>query len=291
LINDKSLFVVSRTDILVIRATSLRVMMDSGAQPVMIGKGLADSLALTPANLDPCPFTIVTSVGGTKRATGYTKTPLRLIFNVGAGPTYTHLSMKCVVTNATNYDILVGQQALYPLGFGLDNWTEEAWIRPGWSSGDSRKEFIPVAFAATSMTMVAEAMFGCSGSVADLPCALVLLEETLDYAFNAAEQQILSPSQISARHSKDPPPPWCTPKELSDHCRRIVADFRPGETPPTSSSFSFAQPIRWQPSPEGIVLVEIFGGIGTGLAAVLEAGITVRRYIHVDNGYAANRAV
>jgi hypothetical protein len=33
--------------------------------------------------------------------------------------------MKCVDTNATNYDILVGQQALYPLGFGLDNWTEE----------------------------------------------------------------------------------------------------------------------------------------------------------------------
>jgi site-specific DNA-cytosine methylase len=37
--------------------------------------------------------------------------------------------------------------------------------------------------------------------------------------------------------------------------------------------------------------VEIFGGIGTGVAAVLEAEITVRRYIHVDNGYAANRAV
>jgi hypothetical protein len=47
--------------------------------------------------------------------------------------------MKCVITNATNYDILIGQQALYPLGFGLDNWTEEAWIRPGWSSGDGRK--------------------------------------------------------------------------------------------------------------------------------------------------------
>jgi hypothetical protein len=211
LINDESLFVVSRTDIPVIRATPLRVMMDSGAQPVMIGKGLADSFALTPANLDPCPFTIVTSVGDTERATGYTKTPLHLIFNVVAGPTYTHLSMKCVVTNATNYDILVAQQVLYPLGFGLDNWTEETWIRPGWSSGDGKKVFILVAFAATSMTMVAEAMFGCSGSVANLHCALVLLEETLDYACNATEQQILSYLQISARHSKDPPPPWRTP--------------------------------------------------------------------------------
>jgi len=124
LMNEKSLFVVSRADIPTIRATLLRVVMDSGAQPVMIGIGLADSLKLTPANLDP--FTIVTSVGGTERATGYTKAPLRLIFNVGARPTYTHLSMKCVVTNATNYDIFVGQQVLYPLGFGLDNWTEKA---------------------------------------------------------------------------------------------------------------------------------------------------------------------
>jgi hypothetical protein len=64
-----------------------------------------------------------------------------------------------------------------------------------------------------------------------------------------------------------------------------------GETPPISSSFFFAQPIRWQPPPEGIVIVEIFGGIGTSLAVVLEARITVRRYIYVDNGYAANRVV
>ena len=188
LMNDKSLFVVLRTDIRAIRATSLRVMMDSGAQPIMIGKRLANNLGLTPTNLDPCPLTIVTSVRGIERATSYTKTSLRLIFNVGARPTYTHLSMKCVVTNATNYDILVGQQALNPLGFGLDNWTEEAWIRPGWYSSDGKKVFIRVAFATTSMTMVAEAIFGCSGSIADLPCALVLLEETLDYGCNAAEQ-------------------------------------------------------------------------------------------------------
>jgi site-specific DNA-cytosine methylase len=29
--------------------------------------------------------------------------------------------------------------------------------------------------------------------------------------------------------------------------------------------------------------VEIFGGIGTELAAMLEAGLTVRRYVYVDN--------
>ena len=87
--NDTSSFVVSRADILAIRATPLRVMMDSGAQPVMIGKKLSDSLGLTLANYDPFPFTIVTSVGGTKRATCYTKTSLHLIFLMWGHDLYT----------------------------------------------------------------------------------------------------------------------------------------------------------------------------------------------------------
>ena len=77
LMNDKSLFVVSRADMPTIHATPLRVMMNSDAQPVMIGKGFADSFGLKPTKLDPCPFTIMISVRGTERATGYTKTPLR----------------------------------------------------------------------------------------------------------------------------------------------------------------------------------------------------------------------
>ena len=153
------------------------------------------------------------------------------------------------------------------------------------------KVFIHVVFAVTSIIMVAEAMFGCSGSIANLPCVPVLLEETLDYACNASEQEILPSFKIHARHFKDPLPPWCTPKKLSDHCRHIVADLGLGETPATSSSFFFAKPIRWQPPPEGIVIEEIFGGIDTSLAAMLEADITVKQYIHVDNGYATNRTV
>jgi site-specific DNA-cytosine methylase len=151
--------------------------------------------------------------------------------------------------------------------------------------------FIPVTFAATAMTMVAEAMFGCSALATDLQCAPILLEEALAYTCSAAEQLDSASLQIPARHFKDPSPPWHTPRELSEHCLQIVADLGLGHTPSTSPLFSFAQPIRWQPPPEGIILVELFGGIGTGLAAVLEVGLRVKKYIHVDNGYTANRAV
>jgi hypothetical protein len=37
--------------------------------------------------------------------------------------------------------------------------------------------------------------------------------------------------------------------------------------------------IHWKLPDNGIVLLELFGGIGTGLAAVLQAGIKVQRYV------------
>jgi hypothetical protein len=40
--------------------------------------------------------------------------------------------------------------------------------------------------------------------------------------------------------------------------------------------------IQWKPPEEGIVLLELFGGIGSGLAVVLRAGIKVKRYVYVD---------
>jgi len=65
-------------------------MIDSGAQPSMIGKKLAQELGLTVVDLVPCPFTIVTSIRGTNQATSYTKQPLQLILCIGPRP-LTHI--------------------------------------------------------------------------------------------------------------------------------------------------------------------------------------------------------
>jgi site-specific DNA-cytosine methylase len=40
--------------------------------------------------------------------------------------------------------------------------------------------------------------------------------------------------------------------------------------------------IHWRPPVDGIVLLELFGGIGSGLVAVLQAGLKVKCYIYVD---------
>ena len=121
MVNDTDILVVNQTGGNATRVASRCVMMDSGAQPVMIGKGLAHELGLVAEDLAPCPYTIVTSIGHVERATGYTREPLQHSFRVKSGNSPAPLLLRCTVTDATNYDISVGQQTLYPLGFDLDN--------------------------------------------------------------------------------------------------------------------------------------------------------------------------
>jgi len=37
------------------------------------------------------------------------------------------LQVKCLVTNATSYDVLIGQEALFPPSFTIDNWFKHAY--------------------------------------------------------------------------------------------------------------------------------------------------------------------
>ena len=72
MVNDTGILVVNQTGGNATRVAPRCMMMDSGAQPGMIGKKLAEELGLAAEDLAPCPFTIVISVGHVERATGYT---------------------------------------------------------------------------------------------------------------------------------------------------------------------------------------------------------------------------
>jgi hypothetical protein len=47
--------------------------------------------------------------------------------------------------------------------------------------------------------------------------------------------------------------------------------------------------IHWKPPDDEIVLLELFGSIGIGLATVMQAGIKVQRYVYVDTDEAARQ--
>jgi hypothetical protein len=39
------------------------------------------------------------------------------------------LQVRCLVTNATSYDVLIGQEALFPPSFIIDNWFKHAYYQ------------------------------------------------------------------------------------------------------------------------------------------------------------------
>jgi hypothetical protein len=44
------------------------VLLDSGAQPLTLGKVIVDGFGLTNVDIDPCPYHILRSMGGTEKA-------------------------------------------------------------------------------------------------------------------------------------------------------------------------------------------------------------------------------
>ena len=260
-----------------------KVLLDTGAQPIMLGKNLAESLDIKAEDLDSCPFTIATSLGGTEHPTGLTKEPLRLQFKVG-NDAYTHISIRCVITDATTYDILLGQQALYPIGFGHDCWTEEAWFRPGWSQGDGRKEILPVTFGATADLVHGQvAMYGC---VAEwFASGDLLLEGNMSSLDSPPQSDMQVPTQLGkfVRHPKDPMPPWTSPEGLMDQCKELVKNVDQHLWEPKYTGPPLQKLVELHKEAGGIVLVELFAGLGTGLAAALEAGLSIQSYTYVDN--------
>ena len=108
MVNEFDILMVSQAGGNIIRVAPQCEMMDSRAPPAMIDKKLAQELRLTINDLDSCPFTIVTSIGHVERATGYNQEPLQLCFQVKSGDPSAPLVIRCAMTDATNYDILVG---------------------------------------------------------------------------------------------------------------------------------------------------------------------------------------
>ena len=245
-----------------------------------------------PHDLDPCLFTIATSLGGTEQPIGLTKEPLRLQFKVGAD-SYTYIAVRCVVTSATTYDILLGQQALYPIGFGHGSWTEEAWFKPGWSLGDGHKESLPISFSNLAGLVDNEAaMYRCVGLADTLPIGNSLLEGNTSALDTTPPSELKVPSRMSlpGRHPKDLLKPWGSSRELTQRCRGLVEGVDRGLLKDSGGQPPLQQMVNLHHSPEGVVLVELFAGLSTRLAAVLEAGLLVHMYVYVDNNDMVSKA-
>jgi hypothetical protein len=131
-----------------------RVLLDLGAQPLMLGPSAIEGLGLTKDTLEKCPWTSSTSMGGTKHATAITKGELALKLNQDDVEDTSFMKVKAIVTEANSYDVLVGSTVLYPIGFTLEFWEETASYRPGWQAGDGRKASLPARFIRVLMAIL-----------------------------------------------------------------------------------------------------------------------------------------
>jgi hypothetical protein len=277
-----------------------RVLLDSEAQPLMLRASAVAELELTKDTSEECPWTINTSMGGTERATSITKAELSLKLNLEDVEDVGFMKVKAIVTEAKSYDILVGTTVLYPMGFTLDFWEEIASYRLGWQAGDGRKAQLPTRFVRVFSRNLAD-LYAFSGYV---DAALSSVKE--DFDGNAFATHVEGEAPVTKRDSESikvyqpgVEAAWNTISQLREAAELVIQEawqesLLPrveeevnGEVdlgPPLDSST-----IHWRPPVDGIVLLELFGGISSGLVTVLQAGLKVKRYIYVDVDEAARQ--
>ncbi|CAM6095002.1 unnamed protein product [Calypogeia fissa] len=119
------------------------VMLDTGAQPVIIGVQFAKKIGLLDTNLQKSMWQIRIASGAVEEVLGESSRLLTLAFNQGTDQAL-EFQVRCLVTNATSYDVLIGQEALFPPGFTIDNWFEHAYYRVDWQTDGLHLGYIPL---------------------------------------------------------------------------------------------------------------------------------------------------
>ncbi len=66
-----------------------KVLLDYSARPLMLGKVIIDGLGLTDVDFDPCPYQILTSMGGLKKTQWLIKQEIVIKFNPNKSTYYT----------------------------------------------------------------------------------------------------------------------------------------------------------------------------------------------------------
>ncbi len=59
------------------------------------------------------------------------------------------LQVRCLITNATGYNVFIGQEALFPPGFIIDNWFEHAYYRVDWETDGHHMGYNPLIYMGT----------------------------------------------------------------------------------------------------------------------------------------------
>jgi hypothetical protein len=96
------------------------VLLDTSAQPIILGVQFAKKMGMLNSKLRKSMWQIRTVSGNVNEVLGESSDLIALNFNQDINQELC-LHVRCLVTNATNYDVLIGQKALFPPSFTIDN--------------------------------------------------------------------------------------------------------------------------------------------------------------------------
>ncbi|CAM6073099.1 unnamed protein product [Sphagnum tenellum] len=189
----------------------------------------------------------------------------------------------------------------------MDYWTKTTTYRPGWQSGDGQMSQVPGRFISGvrpggSPLEVLALVAGFNGMVTWLGD---LLEGNISAVDTLVYEDIEEDSSfVVVVSSSLDVPLWRSSGVLRQDANRLVSqawreafvhveeEEVPQRTPisgPVGLSPLDTTPIAWEYPSEGICVLDLFGGISIGLAAVLQVGILVRKYLYVERDETTKR--
>jgi hypothetical protein len=134
------------------------VLLDTGAQPVILGVQFAKKMGMLDSKLRKYMWQIRTASGSVEEVLGESSDLIVLKFNEGTDQELC-LQVRCLVTNAISYDVLIGQEALLPPGFTIDNWFEHVYYQVDWETDGHHLGYIPLDLHGNHSPMAHHCMF------------------------------------------------------------------------------------------------------------------------------------
>ncbi len=125
------------------RHTTKVVLLDTSAQPVILGVQFAKKMGMLDSKLRKSMRQIRTANGSVEEVLGESSDLIALNFNECIDQEIC-LHVRCLVTNATSYDVLIKQKALFPLDFIIDNWFKHAYYQVDWETNGHHLGYIPL---------------------------------------------------------------------------------------------------------------------------------------------------
>ncbi len=98
---------------------------------MIIGVQFAKKMGTLDSKLQKSMWQIHTASGNVEEVLKESSDLIALNFNEAKDQELC-LQVRCLVTNATNYNVFIGEKTMFPPGFIIDNWFEHVYYRVDW---------------------------------------------------------------------------------------------------------------------------------------------------------------